>query len=528
MKNFLLLFLFLPLVAMSRETTPLNTDSILNVLEQETIKKPIYAAAKTKTIEAHKRMFSATNNAVGKYTACWHIVDQYKSFLYDSAFFYSIELTRLAYQVGTPELIQTAKLKMAFVLVSGGLFKEAADSLQTVRLTNMPDSIRSEFYSVSTRLYDFMAYYVEDFFYAKLYQQKSRAHLVHELTLHPLSSKRSYFLRIRLSQMFSDFNKTEQLYKEMIDKFGLTDHEMAMRSYDLGEAFSESSPEKAIYYKSISAIHDIRGAVKENVSIREVAELLYKQGDLRRSSLFIKQALEDANFYSSRLRKVEVSDILPIIEGRQYQELESQNNRVVAYSYIITVLVVILGLFLFIIFRQLKKLRMSQRNLDTANATLFSTNLKLEESNKIKEAYIGQFFNVISEHLFKTEKLVTSINRKLSQRRFDDLSEITDNINSFKEREQLYKNFDDMFLDLFPDFIQKLNGLLKPGEQLETQMKLLTPEIRIYALLRLGIADNNQIARFLNYSINTIYTYKTRLKSKAVDPDTFEESVIEM
>ncbi|MEQ8811534.1 MAG: DUF6377 domain-containing protein, partial [Imperialibacter sp.] len=107
-------------------------------------------------------------------------------------------------------------------------------------------------------------------------------------------------------------------------------------------------------------------------------------------------------------------------------------------------------------------------------------------------------------------------------------SEITDNINSFKERELLYKNFDDMFLNLFPDFIEKLNGLLKKDEQLDSNMKLLTPEIRIYALLRLGINDNNQIARLLNYSINTIYTYKTRLKNKAIDPETFEESIIDI
>jgi len=290
--------------------------------------------------------------------------------------------------------------------------------------------------------------------------------------------------------------------------------------------FSESSPEKSLYYKALSAIHDIRAAVKENVSMRELAEALYKQGDLRRSTLFIRQSLDDANFYSSRLRKVEVSDILPIIEEKQYEELAGKNDRVTAYSYIITALVLILGLFVFIIFRQLKKLRSSQRNLDKANETLFRTNLKLEESNKIKEAYIGQFFNVISEHLFKTEKLVTSINRKLSQRKFDDLTEITESLNLFKERELLYKDFDEMFLALFPDFIQKLNVLLKPDEQLDPAINLLTPEIRIYALMRLGITDNNQIARFLNYSINTIYTYKTRLKNKVIDPETLEESIV--
>lgn len=529
MKNILLLIFLLPLIALSQgQPTSLSVDSVLNVLEQEITKKSMYEQQKLTSIAPHLHTLTVSTDPQTRYNACLLIVDGYKSFVYDSAFLYSVKLTGLAFETERTELIQLARMKTAFTLVSGGMLKEANDTLLLVDPEALPDTLLHEYYAVATRLNDFHAFYAQDAYYAKIYERRSLGFLKKELILYPDSSEQAYFLLVRLYTSLGDHQRTEKLYFDMLRKYQLTDHHMAMKSYDVGASFEGVDPSKAIYYKAVSAIYDIKAAVKENVAIRELAEELYQQGDLRRSSLFIKQALEDANFYSSRLRKVEVSDILPIIEGRQYQELESQNSRVVAYSYIITGLVVILGLFLFIIFRQLKKLRLSQRNLDTANATLFNTNLKLEESNKIKEAYIGQFFNVISEHLFKTEKLVTSINRKLSQRRFDDLSEITDNINSFKERELLYKNFDDMFLDLFPDFIQKLNGLLKPGEQLDTQMKLLTPEIRIYALLRLGIADNNQIARFLNYSINTIYTYKTRLKSKAVDPDTFEESVIEM
>ncbi|MEQ9376478.1 MAG: DUF6377 domain-containing protein [Imperialibacter sp.] len=528
MKKYLLIAFFVPYLAFSQEVPLLNTDSILTVLEGEIAIKESYIQKKLSTLDAYKSSLSKSSSLSDKYRACWHIVDQYKSFQYDSAFFYSLKLSDLAYQIGSFECIQTARIKTAFVLESGGLLKEAADTLEAVDLTNVPDSIRSEFYSVTTRLYDFMAYFVKDFYYAKIYQQRSRDYMTRELALHSQSSLRSHFIRIQISQAEGDFEETERVYLSMVKNFKLTHHQLAMRSYDMGVVFDEKFPEKAIYYKALSAINDIRGAVKENVSMRELAESLFRKGDLRRSSLFIKQALDDANFYSSRLRKVEVSDILPIIEGKQYQELESRNTRVINYSYIITLLVIALGLFLFIIFRQLRKLRISKRNLDTANESLFNTNHKLEESNKIKEAYIGQFFNLISEHLFKTEKLVTSINRKLSQRKFDDLSEITDNINSFKERELLYKNFDDMFLNLFPDFIEKLNGLLKKDEQLDSHMKLLTPEIRIYALLRLGINDNNQIARLLNYSINTIYTYKTRLKNKAVDPETFEESIIDI
>ncbi len=477
-------------------------------------------------LQFYKQVFNRSNNLYDKYNACWHLVDEYKSFQYDSAFHYSQKLSELAYQINQSEFIETARIKTAFVLESGGLLKEAADTLEVVDLTGMPDSIKSEYNLVTIRYYDFMANFVHDSYYAKIYQQKSKDLLKETLDTHSPSSLTSYFIKIQINQATKDFTETERIYLEMVENFELTNHQLAMRTNDIAGVFVDVDLNKSNYYRALSAIYDIRGAVKENVAMRELAESLFRQGDLLRASMLIKQALEDANFYSSRLRKVEVSDMLPIIEGKQYQELQGRNQRVTAYSYIITLLVIILTLFLFIIFRQLKKLRVSQHNLDNANETLFITNNKLEESNKIKEAYIGQFFNMISEHLFKTEKLVTAINRKLSQRKFEDLSEITDSINSFKERDLLYKDFDDKFLSLFPDFIPKLNQLLKKDEQLDPQLKLLTPDIRIYALLRLGISDNNEIARFLNYSINTIYTYKTRLKSKAIDPEAFEDAVI--
>lgn len=521
-------FLFLLLISTTTAFASYSNDSILSVLEQEILRQDQYIQKRFDKISYYQEIYRQSTDLEEKYRACYTISSEYKSFIYDSAFHYSTLLTELAHQIGNPVEKQSAKLKTVFILVSGGLYKEAFDTLQTVQTAGLPDSVTREYYAVSARLYNDMAHYVQDAYYARKYMDLNTEFVQKELELNLENSYDHHSLLIRVSQGNTDFEKARNLYAELQNKYSLTDHQRAMEAYNISNTYLSDDPEKDVYFKALAAIYDIRAAVKETVAIRELADLLYRQGDLTRSSAFIKQALDEANFYSSRLRKMQVSAILPIIEGRQYQELESRKDKITIYSSIITFLVVALFSFLYIIFRQLKRLKLSQQNLDSANASLFGANRKLEESNRIKEAYIGQFFNAISEYLFKIEKIVNLINRKLSQKKFDDLTDITQDINSFKERELLFKDFDEMFLDLFPEFIQKLNGFLKEEEKLDESMKLLTPEIRIFALMRLGITDNNKIARFLNYSINTIYTYKTRLKNKAKIPETFEETITEI
>ncbi len=505
-----------------------STDSILSALEIEILQRDKYVQQRLAKIEGYQQIYRTTPDLEKKYNACFSIYNEYKSFIYDSAFHYAMNLTRLAHERKNPVVIQSAKVKTAFILVSGGLYKEAYDTLQSVTIDQMPDSVKRDFYSVSARLYNDMALYVQDAYYARLYQAKGNEYVQKELALNLVDSYDYNSLLIRAKQSENDLETARELYRKLKGNFELTAHQQAMEAYNISTTYREDDIERDIYFKALAAIYDIRAAVKETVSIRELAALLYQSGDITRASVCIKEALDEANFYSSRLRKMQVSAILPIIESRQYQELENRKDKITIYSSIITILVLVLFSFLFIIIKQLRKLKVSQRNLDSANASLYNANLKLEESNKIKEAYIGQFFNAISEYLFKIEKIVNLINRKLSQRKFDDLTDITQDINSFKERELLFKDFDEMFLDLFPDFIPKLNCYLKEEEKLDEHMKLLTPEIRIFALMRLGIADNNKIARFLNYSINTIYTYKTRLKNKAKVPETFEETIIEI
>jgi DNA-binding NarL/FixJ family response regulator len=80
----------------------------------------------------------------------------------------------------------------------------------------------------------------------------------------------------------------------------------------------------------------------------------------------------------------------------------------------------------------------------------------------------------------------------------------------------LYFSFDKVFLKLFPDFVTFFNSLFDERDRIVLKEgQLLNTELRIFALIRMGISDTEKIAKILNYSVNTIYAYKTRVKSKS-------------
>ena len=266
-----------------------------------------------------------------------------------------------------------------------------------------------------------------------------------------------------------------------------------------------------------AAIADIKSSVKETVALRNLSDLIYKKGDVKTAYRYIKLALEDATFYNARHRKIEIASILPIIEGEKLNTVEKQKTLLLAYSGLISILTIIVIVFLIIIFRQLKRLKQARQMILDANSSLTETNHKLLEANKIKETYIGIFFNTNSEFIDKIEKLQRDISRKLTTNQIDDIKNILKNIELKKERESLYHTFDKVFLKLFPDFVQEFNKLFNEEDRIELKDKeLLNTDLRIFALIRIGIDDNEKIAKILEYSVNTIYTYKTKIKNKSI------------
>jgi hypothetical protein len=314
-------------------------------------------------------------------------------------------------------------------------------------------------------------------------------------------------------------NTTEALYdlNLLLTKYELTPRQLAITASTLSYFYiSRDENQEAILLLVRAAIADIKSATKETAAMSQLAEQLYKKGNILSAYNYIQQAMDDAVFYGARQRKVQVGSILPVIASAKVHNVEEQRKMWLIYSSLITALTILVLVFAVIIFKQLKKRKIAER--------------ALQEANKIKEEYIGYYFNINSEYLGKIEAFKRSVEMKLMTKKIDDIRFIVNNINPKKERDELYHSFDKVFLKLFPDFVTIFNSYFKDEDKVVLKEgQLLNTELRIFALIRMGIHDPEQIAKILDYSINTIYNYKARIKGKSIIPnEEFEKKVMEI
>ncbi len=285
----------------------------------------------------------------------------------------------------------------------------------------------------------------------------------------------------------------------------------------------------------VAAIADVKTATKETTAIFKLSDYCYRQGDLKNAYTFIREAREDAAFYKARQRQIEISHISSVIEGQKINIIESQRKSLKTYAIIMTLLAGVVIGFAVVSFRQLRRLRKADQKIFAANRALQARNDELHqlnrglnEANKIKEEYIGYYFHNNSQYIDKLETLKKRVEALLSSKQYAGVQKLVDGVNIKTERNELLKGFDTVFLRLFPNFIAQFNTLFRPEDRISLpEDQLLTTELRIFALIRLGIADSEQISRMLGYSINTIYTYKTRVKNRSVLPNEEFEARIQ-
>lgn len=296
--------------------------------------------------------------------------------------------------------------------------------------------------------------------------------------------------------------------------------------------------EKQMEYLANSAIADLREGVKEHIALRELAVLLYHQGDIRRAHRYAKSAIEDAIFSGAQFRILEMSEMLPIIIDAYEQLIRQENRRLTLFSIILSTLFVFLVISVLITLRQMKKLATAKSVLKQTYDDLLQTNKHLDklnatlvEANHVKEAYIGHFLDLCSDYILKLEKFKSKLNKKAMDKQWDELKQLLKSNEVIEgEREALFQNFDRIFLHLYPDFIDGFNALVVEQERFIPQKgELLNTELRIFALIRLGISDSSKIAQFLDYSPNTIYNYRTRAKNKAIGQrEKFEAQIMKI
>ncbi len=511
---------------------------LLEELNKAVEEAPAIDVKKQATITAIKQQLRANRDPLLQYNTCLQLYEEYKSFKYDSAYHYATMLRELATLLDDDARIGQAKLKIGFSLVSAGLFKEASDSLNRIQVTQLPDSLKMEYYQVIGRFYYDLADFGNDSYHSPGYVRKGNAFLDSALRFFQPGSFPDRYFRGLKDIRSGDNLSALAVYRQLMTDPSLTHHEIALTASTLSDIYIQKGEnDTAILLLIKAAIADIHSSTKETAAAFNLANLLYKKGDVKNASLCIQLAISDATFYGARQRKVKVSDILPLIEGEKLSLVEKQKKTLITYAVIVTLLLLGVVVLIVVVLRQVKKLEAAKKLIMEAhlrdqeiNQRLSEVNNRLSEANKIKEEYIGYFFNVNSEFFDKIERFKKSLEQKVTDRKLDEIKFLVNNINLRMEKEYLLQNFDRVFLKLFPNFVAEFNAFFTGENQIELKDgELLNTDLRIFALIRMGIHDNEKIARILQYSVHTINTYKTKIKNRSfVNNDEFEKKIMQI
>jgi hypothetical protein len=506
----------------------------LDKLNDELNKKTIYDRYKETGITQLKNKLanSPKVNLQNQFDLCLKLYDEYKSYQYDSAYVYAGKLQELSQLLKSPSKEYYSKIKIGFILLSSGMFKETFDSLKGINVASLDDSVKFEYYSLLTRAYYDVAGYDNDHHYTPYYADLANKYIDSAIALTQPNSYDKIYLTGYKKLKNGASQEAELDFSELLDHHKLTQHQTAIVASTLGNIYANNSTkrDKCADLLARASICDIQSSTKETVALFWLAELLYKTGDIKNVYVYLEQALADAEFYGARQRKIQIGTLLPIVAAEKLNYIEREKSRFLIYLASITALALLVIWFSIQLSKQLKKLKIKEKIIDDKNVQLEKINERLTEGTKIKEEYIGYFFNVISGYILQLEKLKRSIDTKLAIKKYDDIQIIIDKINIKKDRDNLFYTFDHVFIKIFPNFIDDFNALFKKEDQIwPKEHEVLTTDLRIFALMRMGINDTETIAKILEYSEKTIYVYKMRIKAKAIIPgDQFDHHIMEI
>ena len=485
-----------------------------------------YAAVREARISALRQQLAQADKDTKDYFRLnAEMYREYKAYVCDSALYYLTRNLRWAQQHEDPAAEDETRIRRAHLMSSAGMYKEASEDLEKIIPSVLPSRLLPDYYECCRHLYGELGLYTQDTFRRNRYYALSAAYA--DSLMHVLSPTSSLYLE-RKERQAADASRLKEALKinshrlagirPDTPEYALVTYHRSLLYHLLGNREQEK------YYLALSALTDIRLAITDHASLWMLAQLLYEEGDIERAYRYIRFSWGETNRYNARSRSLQTAGILSLIDLTYQAMQEKQNSRLRIYLWMISVLSLLLILAIVRIYRQMKHLSIARSHLE-------QTNEQLQMSNHIKEEYIGRFLKLCSTYIDRLDAYRRMVNRKLSGGQTEELlkmvrsGEVLDT-----DLKELYANFDTAFLHLFPNFVEKFNELLQPEEQIILRRgELLNTELRIFALIRLGIDDSSQIAEFLRYSVNTIYNYRAKVKNKAcVSRDDFETCVMKI
>lgn len=545
MKN-IIIFLCLCTICMCRlhAADSSRADSLLLKLDQAIKERPIYMEQKELKLAELKRQLHRQIPDEERFAILGTLLDEYRSFNTDSALHMAEEREQIAIRLGNREYIDNARMNKADVLGMTGMYKEVMDLMRNIHIDRLSVDIHPYYYHIYRTVYGLMADYAVTAYEKKLYTEltdKYRDSLLlvnkDNLLIHTLIQSDQYNVR-------NEYDKAIRLLTDYLALQKDYEHDVAICAYTLSESYRlKGDKEKEKEYLIVSAMADMKTAVREYISLRKLAVLLYQEGDIERAYSYVKICMEDAAACNARLRKLEILEIFPIINDAYQQKTEKQQEQMKWALVSISLLSLFLLLAIFYVYKQMKKVAAARREvidankrlkelndeLHLSNAQLKEANHSIAENSYLKEEYIGRYMDQCSVYLEKMDNYRRSLGKIAAT---GNVEELYKNIKSSKfiegELKEFYTNFDNTFLQLFPTFVEDFNALLADDEQISLKAgERMNTELRIFALIRLGITDSVKIAQFLRYSVTTIYNYCTKVRNKAAgDRDLLEQEVM--
>lgn len=535
---------------------------LLNTLDSLLAHADYYVQVKEDRISRLLDKFMHTTDTEQKYWAATGLYEEYEAFDSDSAMAYADRCYSLARQLGREDLTINAELNRIYVLTATGLLDKAEAALHKLDASQMNSGQLLTYcdrnINLASHRDQYVGYSMPDT------AESRRINLMVDRAMvqiqapqwsygwiagwNGLSEAGDYRAKISAALLSRLQDNKFETREDALDAYVLS------RIYD----YSGDKPSK-LKYLILSAMADIRGSVREIASLEEVAGILMDTGDFERANNYINYCIACADSYHSRVRMARLGQVKDRILSTLYHHSKEQgeaNRRMVVI--LITVVVALVLMFLFII-RQMRQLSVSRKGLSEANANLHinieelhktreelnDANARLSElyanarknaeilsdTNEAKEKYIASIFSICSEYITKLDDFRKNIHRLIVAGKSDELLRITKTPElPYNEMKELYRHFDRIFLQMYPEFVADFNTLLREEERIVPRSPdFLTTELRIYALVRLGLNDSVKIAKFLHISVQTVYNTRQRTRNKAIIPkETFADAVMKL
>lgn len=522
----MLFFIFCCILLSGTVQAKNEIDKLLADLDKSIAELPMYVKERESEIEQFKQELASDNSLEEQYRITGDIVKGYLSYVHDSAEVYIQKRLVIARELNRESYIQECMLQLSFLYSRSGLFTRANELLNAIEYEELPMNLRARYCWYYIRYYENLIKYTNDTNISAEYIEKIKAYREILITTLPKNSD-LYRKEIAFElQENGDYDKAYDILKEIYDKQNSSENSYATGAMAMARLYhlmDSSYQEKK--YLILASIADIKTSVKENEALLILGTILYEEGDINRAYNYMKVALDDANFYNCRFRNSVIARVQPLVENTYLDKIQQQKNNLRLFSSLLVFLVFALGFTMFLIFRQNRIVSRAKNNLKDANEQLLCLNRKLDEANLLKEEYIGYFMRQCSEYIDKMDNYRKLVKRKVKARQIDELYTLTSSLAIDKDIRELFNNFDEVFLNMFPNFIEQVNSLLKESEQYQVKKELNT-ELRVLALIRLGITDTNHIAVFLRNSVQTIYNYRSKMRKKSTtNQDTFEEKI---